>query len=193
MAIIETFRLNKQPEDNRPFFHSSDEEEITVVCKHPEKLMLLVQSIQPGKIVHFISEGSWSMINLVIELLKTHNPAVLYFTTYALREFSVKQLIIALQKKQLIAINILIDSKAKARTPDAFKLAEMNASRIFLTNIHAKVCVIQTPEATISINASANWTTNPRIESGTITMNEEVGKFHIEWMEKIMNHAEVFK
>jgi len=192
MAIIETL-INRKPQDDGPFFYSSEEEEITVICKHPEKLKLLVDAIAPDKIVHFISEGSWSMINLVTELLKKYNHAVLYFTTYALREFSVKQLITALQKKQLIAINILIDNKAKTRTPDAFKLAEMNVSRIFLTNIHAKVCVIQTPEATISINASANWTTNPRIESGTITMNKEVGQFHIDWMEKIMSNAEVFK
>jgi hypothetical protein len=191
MAIIKTGAI--AAEKNFEFLHSDDELEDFVICKSPEKLKLLIDSLQQGKLIHFVSNGDWSMHDLVVELLKLYAPAELWFTTYALREFAVRQLLTALDKKQLFGVHILIDYKARARTPDVIQLAEMNVNRVYLTSVHAKVCVLKSTKGCVSINCSANWTSNPRIESGTISLNEAVANFHINWINKTMENAEIFK
>lgn len=192
MAIIETRQVNSSQQESLNTFITDIDQEDFVLCKSPDKLKRLIDAICPGKLIHFVSDGDWSMHDLVIELLKKHSPAELFMTTYALREFAVRQLLQCIEKKQLIGVNILIDTKSRTRTPSVVQLAEANINRISFTDIHAKVTIIKTADITISINCSANWTSNPRIESGTISCNPSIADFHIDWITQKMDHAELF-
>ncbi|HRN79980.1 MAG TPA: hypothetical protein PKY29_04475 [Ferruginibacter sp.] len=168
--------------------------EHTVVCKAPEKLKVLIDALQPNCCTHYVSDGYWSMHDLVMSLLKKYNqPADLYITTYAIREYAVRQLLFAAESGLLKKINLLVDYRAKVRTPEVFQLIENVMSEVFLTRVHAKVCVIKLPDLIISIVGSSNWTTNPKIEAGTISLNKEVGEFNIKWITEIMQDAEPFK
>ncbi len=191
MGFIEYTRLKEA--DNSSFQHSTDLSDDFVICKNPFKLHALLQKICPDKSIHYVSDGDWSMHDLVMELLKKYNKADLYITTYALREFPVRQLILAQEKGDIKSIKMLLDYRAKTRTPEVFQLAGMNIGSIFLTSIHAKVTVIKSPAGYISIVGSANWTQNPRIECGVISLNKELAEFHIGWIEKIMSNAEIFE
>ena len=193
MALIEFSNNVKKPVDNSPVLAASKQAEHAVICKSPAKLHALLDAIQPGKSVHYVSKGDWSMHDLVMQLVCKNAPAVIYVSTYALRETPLRQLIIAQQKGLISSLNMLIDYRAKVRTPEVYQLAKINANKIFLIAIHAKVCVIQSAEATISIVTSSNWTTNPKIEAGVVTMDKAIGDFHIEWMDQTMNNAEIFK
>ena len=192
MALATTLKQTTAV-DPKGVIHSTNDMVDFVMCKGPDKLKILLQAIQPGKQVHYVSDGDWSMHDLVMELLKKYKPADLFMTTYALREFSVRQLILAQERKELISVNMLVDHRAKVRTPDVFNLASMNVNRIFLTAIHAKVAVIRSPQGFVSIVGSANWTQNPRIESGVVSLDEGVANFHINWIEKVIDNAEIFK
>ena len=178
--------------DPDSFLFSSDEETDFVICKDPDKLKQLLNRIMPGKQVHYVSDGSWSMHDLVMELLKKYRPASLYFTTYALREFAVRQIILAQERGDIVSTNILLDARANVRTPDVYQLVSMNVNKVYLTSIHAKVTVIISPVGSISIVGSSNWTTNPKIECGVVSTNEKLAEFHFNWMTKKMQDAEIF-
>lgn len=143
--------------------------------------------------MHYVSKGDWSIHNLVMELLKKYQPADLFISTYALRETPVRQLVMSLERKEISSIKMLLDYRAKVRTPQVYELAQMNMNQIYLTSVHAKVCVLRSAAGSIAIVGSANWTTNPKIECGVVTMNDQVAEFHINWMQNIMNDAEIFK
>lgn len=192
MALIKIPGIDDD-QDDIEFLHSTGDALDFVICKRPEKLSLLVNSLQPGKSTHFISEGSWSMHDLVLQLLKKLQPAELFITTYALREFPVRQLIMAMDRKEVSSIKMLLDSRAKIRTPEVYQLASMNMTQLFLTNIHAKVTVIRSPEGCATVVGSCNWTQNPKIEAGVVSLNKDVANFHINWIEKICSHAEIFE
>ena len=164
-----------------------------IICKDPAKLVAVLTEAVAEKAIHFVSNGDWSTADLVMMLIERYKPADLFFTTYAIRETQVRQLVLAKDRGDLSSITMLIDYRANVRTPEAFQLAAMNATAIYLTAIHAKVCVLKTPGVCITINGSSNWTTNPRIESGVITLNANVGEFHIDWIKKVMQNAEIFK
>jgi hypothetical protein len=190
MALIKTSTINVTPDIDH--LHGSLDSADFVICKAPEKLKVLLDKLQNKKDIHFISDGYWSMHDLVTELLNQYKPAEIFITTYALREFAVKQLINAIDRKQLLSVTLLIDYKAKARTPEVYQLASMNFNRIYLTSIHAKVTVIRSPAGSVTVVGSANWTSNPRIEAGVISLDNDTANFHINWIEKVMNNAEIF-
>lgn len=192
MALVTAGEISNEPLRSLQPFVAVDDADCFVVCKSPEKLKALLLAIQEGHSVHYVSDGDWSMHDLVVELLKQYKPAELWLTTYALREFSVRQIILAQERKELVGVNLLVDYRAKVRTPEVFQLASLNVNRICLTSIHAKVCVLQSPVGTVTICGSANWTSNPRIEAGVVSLNPELARFHISWMQKTMDGAEVF-
>ena len=171
---------------------SVNSEQSFAICKSPEKLKVLLDAIAPGKTVHYVSDGDWSMNDLVMELLKKFQPAEVWITSYAIRELPIRQLILAQERKEILCLRMLLDIRAKVRTPEVFQLANMNVNQIKLTSIHAKVTVIRSAAGCVTVVSSANWTANPRIEAGTVTMGEDVAEFHINWIQKVMDNAEIF-
>lgn len=191
MAIVK-INPDKPAAGNTGIFFSAPETDGFVICKSPDKLKALVSALGPLKTVHYISDGDWSMHDLVMQLLPRYAPAELFITTYALRKFSMRQLILAQESKQLTTVSMLLDARAKTRTPEVYQLASFNLNRIRLTSIHAKVTVIRSLHGCVTILGSANWTTNPRIEAGVVSLEKTVADFHIGWIEKVMDNAEIF-
>ncbi len=191
MALFETRKIIPVNDDQDELF-TDDEAEDFVICKNPQKMQMLLDAIESGKSVHYLSKGDWSMHDLISQLLKKYNPAELFITTYALREFAVRQIILAQDAGQLSAVNMVLDYRAKIRTPEVFQLASQNMNNICLFGIHAKVTVLRSDKGCITIVGSANWTSNPRVECGVVSTNRSLAEFHINWIKKIMENAEVF-
>lgn len=192
MALVKTI-TKVEPIEKSDFLHEALEANDFVICKSPDKLKLLLDTLSQEKQLHFISDGDWSMHDLVTELLNKFSPADIFITTYAIREFAVRQLLMALEKKLLLSVTMILDARAKTRTPEVYQLASHNFSRIRLTEIHAKVTVIRSAKGSVTIVGSANYTSNPRIEAGVITLDEAAANFHINWIDKTCDHAQIFE
>lgn len=192
MALVKTADIAISDMDINHCHASTDSQDF-VVCKRPDKLEALLNALSPGLCVHYVSDGDWSMHDLVMELIKKYQPADVFITTYALREFPMRQLVLAQDRGDINKIFMLLDYRAKARTPEVFHLAAQNVNKIVMTSIHAKVSVIKSPSGCVSIVGSANWTQNPRIEAGVISLDTAIADFHIEWIEKVMNNGEIFE
>lgn len=192
MGFVKTAAIKKDLVQN-DFLHSSPGTGDFVICKSPDKLKALIDCLHKEKHVHYVSDGDWSTHDIISQLLKEYKPAELFITTYAIREFSIRQLVMAMERKELLSVNMLLDYRAKVRTPEVYQLAQMNMNKIYLTAIHAKVTVMRSCKASITIVGSSNLTSNPRIEAGVISMSDEVANFHIKWIEKVMDNAEIFK
>lgn len=52
--------------------------------------------------------------------------------------------------------------------------------------IHSKITIIRSEKFNLSIEASANYSNNQRIENFTITENKDVFNFHKNWMNEII-------
>lgn len=192
MALVKIQEIASAPLASGHIFCSEESTDF-VICKSPDKLNALVSAIQPHKTVHYVSDGDWSTHDLVGLLLKRCMPADLFITTYALREFPVRQLILALERNEILSVNMLLDYRARVRTPEVYQLASFNLTKIHLTSIHAKVCVLRGPDVCFTVMGSANWTQNPRIEAGMVSMDKSLAEFHIDWITKAMDNGEVFE
>lgn len=191
MALFKTTEIDQAAEEDLVF--ADDLAADFVICKSPDKLKHLLNALEGGKSVHYVSKGDWSMHDLLMQLLKKYRPAELFITTYALREFSVRQIILSQQAGDISAVNMILDYRAKVRVPEVYQLASGNFNKICLYGIHAKVAVIRSSAGSITIVGSANWTSNPRVECGVVSTNPDLAEFHINWIKKLMENAEIFK
>lgn len=192
MAFVKTCNI-KSDIDADTFLHASGDTGDFVICKSPDKLQALLSALQKETHVHYVSDGDWSTHDLIMQLLQEYKPAELFLTTYAIREFSIRQLIMAMDRKELIAINLLLDYRARVRTPEVYQLASMNMNKICEASVHAKVTVLRSCIGCVTIVGSSNLTSNPRIEAGVISLDDHVANFHINWIQKVMDNAEIFK
>ena len=190
MAFVKTSKVEQAKDAD--FFIPGNGNEDFVICKSPDKLKRLLSSLHPDRDVHYMSDGDWSLHDLIMQLLKEYRPAELFLTTYAIREFSIRQLIMAMERKELVAINMLLDYRAKVRTPEVYQLASMNLNKICLMAIHAKITVMRSPKGSVTIVGSTNLTSNPRVEAGVISLNKSVAEFYINNIQKLMDNAEIF-
>ena len=190
MALIETAIQPVKEATGNPLFSAGDAD--FVLCRGPEKLKMLLDKLQPGTTTYYLSDGDFSMQDMVIELLKKYRPAEVYINTYSLRELAVRQLILAMERGDISSINMLLDYRAPVRTMQVYEMAKMNFASIYLISIHAKITVLKSVAGCVTIVGSQNWTVNPKIESGTVSLNEELADWYIKHFKKIMCDAKIF-
>lgn len=191
MGLFKISDLNEAPDPLGSFFLKADDPNDFVVCKSPEKLQKVLNELEDEKTVEFVTRGDWSLIDMVIQLLKKFQPANLFIATYAIREFPIRQLILAQERGEISSIKMLLETRAKVRTPDVYQLASMNMNKICLTDLHAKATVIRSPVGSVTITGSQNFTSNPRLENGLISLGNKRAEFNINWITTIMDDAEI--
>lgn len=193
MALFTLADLEKKPSDFNSCNIWTEVNSDQIFVRNQDLLDTVFPGLPVSKDIHFISKGDWSTHDLVFHLMKFTGPSELYFTSYSLREYPVRLLLNALDTGMLTKVKCILDSKVKSRLPDVFHLAAHNFAEVKLTECHAKVTVIKNAEHSITIMGSANWTNNPRIEAGFVSMDKALADFHIDWMEKCMKNLNAFE
>lgn len=141
-----------------------------------------------NQVICFTSDGAWNMHDLVYYLLKRFGSGRMYFTTWAISEIAMRQLYLYQKDGLITELFGLLDYRNTSRKPAELAFIEQNSTTIKLEKIHAKVTVLELENAYIAINTSANYTRNPRIETGDIFVSKEVTDFHKSWiLKKIHN------
>lgn len=146
--------------------------------------------LESNKNYSFMSNGDWSCYHLVNHFLKQTGPADIYLATWSISEFSARMLTDWLNTGRIRSITALVDYRSKNRHQNAFYLAKQNFSKIKIAYCHAKVTVIRGENFYISINGSANWTENPRIESGIVSTDKFTADKHTKWISEMVAKSE---
>lgn len=151
----------------------------------PKGLENMLAELKEMDCLHFVSDGSWSMYELLMHLLQMFDsPSNVWLTTYSMTEMSAR-IIAKLKDEGLIdELHVLMDYKSKMRYPNVDQLIRNACTSMGLTHLHAKVLIIKNGKNVLTIVGSANWTKNARIETGVIDKNVYVGLGHLSWIIK---------
>lgn len=171
---------------------SSPGAEAVVTARNPDKLKQVVNAIAEYQHFHFISDGSWSLHDLLLSIIHNYAPADVWITTYSITQFPASILACMVDEGKIKQLKVLMDYRAKDRYPAVEQLMS-NVSELKLTPIHAKVFIIQNENDSLLIIGSANWTTNKRIEMGIVDKSRTTADKHIEWITKKMKDADPFE
>ena len=152
-----------------------------------------IGEIRQNRTYHFLSEGKWSMYNLLGYLLKCSGKAKLGISTFTISEAAIRVLFNCIEGKLISEINCLFDHSVRKNRMDQLRFANSIINGIYLNNNHAKLLLIENESWKIVVNGSANMTSNFRIEAGIIcTMPEVYYKYKLKF-DEILNKSQKFE
>ena len=162
------------------------------IGKANEKLQQKIGTISPDLTIHYASLGDWSTHDLLFYLLQITGPAKVYFTTWAISEYAVRQLYNFIQQGHILELHGIFDYRNGVRKPAELQFLQKITTNIKPAKCHAKVTCIINDSWSIAIVGSANYTRNPRIEAGDIHTDPKVAEHHRYWIMKELNEQSVF-
>ena len=183
MSLFSTSDLAKKKPDRPksgsfPFTGSN----LSTIGKANEKLHQVFGKVIDGQSVHYASLGDWSTHDLLFFLLEQTGPARVYFTTWAISEYAIRQLYQFIEHGLILELKGIFDYRNGIRKPAELQFLQKITTDIKAAKCHAKVTVIENDHWGISVVGSANYTRNPRIEAGVLCSDKTVAAFHRDWI-----------
>jgi len=119
----------------------------------------------------FTTKGAWSMHHLAEEIIqRAGKGSRLWITTYNFTR-DAAETFARLQREGFVReISALLDHRMMGDENSAYALLRSFASKIGLGKVHAKILVVEGID-TYAVVGSANFTTNRRLEAGTLFKN----------------------
>lgn len=139
-------------------------------------------SIEMGSVIEYVSDGRWSIHQIVRHLIGITGPVDVHLATWTITEEPLRMLFKLKNEGKIKELSCLFDNRIKERTPKSFQFASQFVDSMGLAKSHAKVTVLENDEWGITINSSMNWSKNPRTESGVIICTKESADFHKKWI-----------
>jgi len=163
------------------------------VCAANQKISDVIGPIRQGESIHYASLGDWSTHDLLFYLLQFTGPSSVWFTTWAISEFAVRQLFTFVESGLILRLSGIFDYRNGIHKTAELEFLRNITADIKPAKCHAKVTVIENPSWGIAIVGSANYTRNPRIEAGVICTDPAVSAFHRSWIEHELNNISDFE
>lgn len=148
----------------------------------------VTSAVAHGLTVHWMSNGDWSMHQLLGALLDLTGPADVYISSYAFSEQPARSVATWKAEGKIRALHCLLDSRIDVRSASALTQIQNLADRCKLCATHAKVTVLLADGWQLAVIGSANYTTNKRYECGLISTNPGVVQFHLDWINHELQH-----
>ena len=156
------------------------------------KLTEVFGTIAQDQVIPYVSLGDWSTHDLLFFLLEQTGPARVYFTTWAISEYAIRQLYQFVEHGMILQLMGIFDYRNGVRKPAELQFLQKITTEIKPAKCHAKVTVIENDDWGISIVGSANFTRNPRIEAGVLFTCRNVADFERNWIERELADKSVF-
>lgn len=154
------------------------------------KLKELVDSLQYNSTIHWVSDGDWSMHELLLALLGAWVNTDVYLSSYAFSEKPARLLADLVNEHRILNLYCLVDNRIDTRSASALTLVQNCSTKTKLVATHAKVTVIEAWNSCYTVIGSANYTENKRYEAGIVCTERAVADFHKKWMQDELNRAD---
>lgn len=146
-----------------------------------------IGQLRPGASIFFKTDGAWSNIELLEYILAQTGPADVYFTTWSISAEAITRFTSWQQRGVINDLVAILDSGIRNRKPEIYQQATGAFRKLKTAACHAKVTVIRSDNHHITLMGSANYTKNPRIETGVIILSEDLAEANIYWILEVLN------
>ena len=153
------------------------------------KLKSVLDNVEQDAVIMWVSNGDWSMHELLVGLMNITGPAVVTFSSYAICEDAARVFAQLKEARMIKELYCLLDNRVDVRSANSLQLMKNICDHYALINTHAKVTLIENSEWRIAVVGSANYTTNKRYESGIVTTSNDAVLFQKKWITEALNNA----
>lgn len=134
--------------------------------------------------VFFMTNGAWSNIRLIEYLLEYTGPADIYFSTWSLSSDAIRRFVSWRESLYINRIVAVLDEGIRNRKPEIYQQAIAAFPELKFAKCHAKVAVLMGAQRCFTLIGSANFTRNPRRETGVIITDPGVAEANALWIEQ---------
>lgn len=145
-------------------------------------LIDVVKQTEEGT-VYWVSNGDWSMHELLMALLDKTGPAAVYISSYAMGETPCRTIAQLKNSGAITKLYCVLDNRVDVRTAGSLQVIQGIADEYALISTHAKVTVVVNEKYRLVVIGSSNYTENERFEAGVISNDPQVVDLHIRWIE----------
>jgi len=146
----------------------------------------------PNESLHIISNGSFDYFNIIPRILELSNGVSkeFYFSTWTMSHQNVISILDLFDNGLIGSIHALTGDYMRTRESAVYHILELGIKErkqfIFANKNHAKVTLLNIEDNYYTIEGSANFTANPRIEQFIITNHQDLFYFHKNWMDTLL-------
>ena len=156
----------------------------------------IVQGIPtPGMSQHIITNGKFDFYDIlpqILDLGRMHG-AVVSAATWCANRRCAHDLLERIKSGQIGSMKLIVGLYLKRREQAVFSTLANGlhaaGQELLATECHAKIITIQNNADFITIEGSANWTSNPRIEQIAIINDRGLHDFHAQWIKDAFERA----
>lgn len=147
----------------------------------------VISLVKNDTTVYWVSNGDWSMHEMLMALLDITGPAHVAISSYAMSESPARIIALLKEKGSILSLISVLDNRIDVRTAGSFQLMKGISDKMVLVDTHAKVTVITNEDWNIAVVGSANYTENKRYEAGIISTNPLVVAMQLKWINKALS------
>jgi hypothetical protein len=157
-----------------------------------ENLRKIFPTIEDGCSYHFISSGDIDAMSYLTMIIERHGPiAELYASTWTMSRQDVELLDRYLADGHIRKVTFFTGEYFKSRETSVYasllEVINRHNDRLKLFRNHCKLLVLRTThDLYVTIEGSANFTTNPRSEQTVITPGRQLFEFYKNWFEEML-------
>jgi hypothetical protein len=170
------------PEKSKSGAVNSPGRNLLKIGKANQKIQSVIGQLSQDQSKHYVSMGDWSTHDLLFYLLEQTGPARVYFTTWAISEYAIRQLHLMIEDGLILELKGIFDYRNGTRKPAELQFLQKITTDIKAAKCHAKVTVIINDTWGVCVVGSSNYTRNPRIEANVLCSVREVAEFHRDWI-----------
>lgn len=163
-----------------------------IVGRKRADLAQLIGELHTNEHIHIPSLGAWSMHDVLAYILRQTGPANVWITSWTITEEPVRMLLELMDRGTILQLKALFSERVEAMNPSAHQLARFNL-QVKLAKLHAKCIVVLNEQWGVTVNGSANFTRNPRIEKYVICTHRGVAEYERDWIEAVLAGADPFE
>lgn len=148
-----------------------------------------IQGFEKGGRVVGLTNGEFSLLSLITELLKITGKADVTISTWSAGMYDATSLNELLQCGKIQSVKLILDRSFKTRQSGyAVYIDEVfKPENIRTTNTHAKFVLIKNEEYSICIRSSMNLNENKRCENFDVDDNFEIYQFFKQFADKLFD------
>lgn len=157
----------------------------SVMC-HSLELKEVLSLVAPETTVFWVSNGNWSMHQLLMALLDRTGPADVMISSYAMSETPARILSQLKEKRIITTLRCVLDNRVDVRSAGSLQVMKSICDELSLIDTHAKVTLIKNDYWMVAVVGSANYTENKRYEQGVVTTCTNAYQLSERWILKAL-------
>ncbi len=137
----------------------------------------------------YLSEGKFSMHQLLEELLRLTGPAEVALCSWGITEDPARVLARLKKTGTITQLTCLFNTRVASNNAGAYQLISQVADNLGVAECHAKAISIINQTYSIGLISTANFSHNPRIECTVIQRNQAAAKWIKDWISQYANKS----